>query len=273
MALNRIVNFGTVSSGVKLHYQVHGSTRLPCIVLLNGLLSDSTMWAGTISGIVPFCRVLTFDSRGQGSSDISLDDGPYTPQLLAQDVWELLQVLDIQKPWLVGLSNGSSVGLELLTAHPGAFRGAILASAVPFVDFSMELRLRHWLRCLELGGVQMQFDAAAPYLWSDLFLKQRFNFLKKYYLSNQKYTGDNFIDLRYQIEGVLSWDIRSKLSRIADPVLVLMGDRDLLTPAWMGLELAMLIKGSTFELVPEGSHVFPVEMPDFFVEKIRSFIK
>jgi pimeloyl-ACP methyl ester carboxylesterase len=272
MVLDRTVNFVTVPSGVKLHYHMHGLSELPCIVLLNGLLSDSTMWAGMLSGLTSFCSVLTLDSRGQGSSDAPLD-GPYTVQLLAQDVWGLLRVLNIQRPWLVGLSNGSSVGLELLSMYPGAFRGAVLASAVPFVDFSMELRLRHWLHCFELGGVQMQFDAAAPYLWSDCFLKQRFHFLKKYYLSSRQYLGDDLVDLRYQIEGALSWDIRPKLSSIEEPVLVLMGDRDLLTPAWMGLQLARLIKHSIFELVPEGSHTFPVERPSFFVEKIRSFIE
>ena len=270
-AVNRTERFATISSGVRLHYKLHGLPGLPWVVLLNGLLSSSAMWAGLISSITSFCRVLTFDSRGQGSSDAPLD-GPYTVQLLAQDTQELLQILNIQQPWLVGLSIGSSVGLELLAAHPGLFKGAVLASAVSFVDFSMQLRLRHWLHCLEVGGVQMQFDAAAPYIWGDRFLKQRFNILKKYYLSDQKYTSNALIDLRYQIVGAMFWDIRPKLCNVEEPVLILMGGKDLLTPAWMGLELAKLIKRSKFEVIQEASHTFPVESPSIFAKRIRSFI-
>jgi len=271
--LNRTVNFVTVSGCVDLYYQLNGSSELPCVILINGLLSDSTMWNGVASELMSSCRVLTFDHRGQGRSDVPMDR-PYTPHLLAQDAWELLQKLNIKRPWLIGLSNGSSVGLELLVAHPGAFGGAVLSSAVPFVDFSMELRLRHWLRCFEVGGVQLQFDAAAPYLWSDWFLKRRFDALKKHYLSSRKPIGDNMVnDLSYQIEGALSWDIRSSLIEVEDPVLILSGDRDLLTPAWMGLKLASFIKHAFFEIVPKGSHTFPVEMPIFFAERIGSFIK
>ena len=89
-----------------------------------------------------------------------------------------MEVLNIRQPWLAGLSNGSSIGLELLAAHPGAFRGAVLTSAVRRTDFAMALRLRHWLHCLELGGPGLQFDAAAPYLWGDAFLAQRHPVLK-----------------------------------------------------------------------------------------------
>jgi pimeloyl-ACP methyl ester carboxylesterase len=268
---NHKSNLVTVSGTVKLYYQIHGSPGLPWVVLLNGLLSDSTMWSGLIHDLVPFCRVLTFDSRGQGGSDAPID-GPYMVHLLAQDAWELLRALDIQSPWLVGLSNGSSVGLELLAAHPDAFRGAMLASAVPFVNFSMQLRLRHWLCCLDLGGIQMQFDAAAPYIWSDHFLEKKFNILKKYYLFGQKYTNNTLFDLRYQIEGALFWDIRSRLCDIECPVSIIMGDMDLLTPACMGLDLARLIKCSEFEVIKGASHAFPVEFPSMFAKKIYNFI-
>jgi pimeloyl-ACP methyl ester carboxylesterase len=259
----------TLPGGVKLHYRVQGEPGAPWMVLINGLLADTTMWAGALRGLARDHRVLTYDSRGQGLSDAP-PEGPYPVDLLARDAWELFALLDIRRPWLVGLSNGSSIGLELLAAHPGAFRGAVLTSAVAHTDFSMALRLRHWLRCLELGGPGLQFDAAAPYLWGDAFLAQRYPVLRTYFLK-QKYTDEPFHGSSHQIEGVLQWDIRPRLGAIQDPVLLLAGAEDLLTPVWKCLETAKLINHSRFEIVPGVGHAFPVENPRAFTRRVREF--
>ena len=261
--------WAVLAGGVKLHYRIQGQPGAPWMVLFNGLLSDTTMWAGVLPGLTARHRVLTFDSRGQGKSDAPLE-GPYPVPLMAAEAWELMQILDIQRPWLVGLSNGSSMALELLVAHAGAFPGAVLTSAVPRIDFSMAIRLRHWLQCLELGGPALQFEAAAPDLWGDAFLAQRYPVLKNYFLK-QKYMNEPFHGSRHQIEGVLHWDISSKLGVIKDPVLFLAGAEDLLTPAWKCLETAQRVPHSRFEVVPGVGHAYPIENPKGFSERVGKF--
>src|ERR1035438_5177460 len=98
--------FAMLPSGLKLHYRVQGHPDGPWMVLLNGLLSDTTMWAGVLPGLTDRFRILTFDSRGQGKSDAPLE-GPYPTALLASEAWELFRILNITQPWLIGLSNGS----------------------------------------------------------------------------------------------------------------------------------------------------------------------
>ncbi len=43
--------FVPLRSGLKLHYRVQGNPHGPWLVLLNGLLSDTTMWDGAPSAI------------------------------------------------------------------------------------------------------------------------------------------------------------------------------------------------------------------------------
>jgi hypothetical protein len=43
--------YAKLASGVKLHYRVQGNPEGPWLVLLNGLLSDTTMWDGAPSAI------------------------------------------------------------------------------------------------------------------------------------------------------------------------------------------------------------------------------
>ncbi|MBL0209842.1 MAG: alpha/beta fold hydrolase [Holophagaceae bacterium] len=261
--------FATLASGVRLHYRVQGDPSKPWLVLLNGLLSDTTMWAGVLPGLAGHFRVLTFDSRGQGRSDAP-EPGPYPTALLAAEAWELMQTLGVEKPWLVGLSNGSAMSLELLADHPQAFAGAVLTSSVAWTDFAMGLKSEHWARCLEVGGPLMQFDAVAPFLWGDRFLEARHGVLRAYH---QVVTGRGPIHgPLHQIRGVAGWDIRDRLPRISAPVLLLCGAEDLLTPPWRCLETAQLIPHARLEMVAGIGHSFPVEDPKAFVQRVLGFV-
>ena len=262
--------FATLSSGLKLHYRVQGKPDGPWLVLLNGLLSDTTMWAGVLSGLADRFRIVTFDSRGQGRSEAPLD-GPYPTTLLAAEAWELLEILGVRQPWLIGLSNGSAMSLELLTEHPDAFAGAVLTSAMSRFDTAMELKAEHWAHCLEVGGPLMQFDAVAPFLWGDAFLESRHGVLRAYHQSVTGGDRPRHGNL-HQIRGTLGWDIRDRLARIRVPVLLLSGAEDLLTPPWKCQETAQRIIGSRFEVVPGIGHAYPVEDPKGFVVRVRQFI-
>lgn len=261
--------FATLPSGLRLHYRVQGPEDAPWMVLLNGLLSDTTMWAGVLPGLTQRFRVLTFDSRGQGKSEAPVV-GPYPTAQLAEDAWELFQVLGVTRPWLVGLSNGSAMSLELLSARPGAFAGGVLTSCVPHIDFAMALKAEHWARCLEVGGPLLQFDAVAPYLWGDRFLEARHGVLRAYH---QAVTGQGGHDhgALHQIRGLLGWDVRARLDQVRDPLLLLVGAEDLLTPPWKCMETAKLIKHSRFEVLPALGHAFPVEDPKGFVSRVLDF--
>jgi 3-oxoadipate enol-lactonase len=262
--------FATLASGLKLHYRVQGHPDGPWLVLLNGLLSDTTMWAGVLPGLADRFRILTFDSRGQGRSDAPLE-GPYPTAQLASEAWELFERLGVVRPWLLGLSNGSAMSLELLCAHPQALSGAVLTSAMPCFDFALSLKAEHWARCLEVGGPLMQFDAVAPFLWGDAFLEARHGVLRAYH---QVVTGGDKPQHGnlHQIRGTLGWDIRDRLDRIQAPVLLLSGAEDLLTPPWKCLETARRISHSRFEVVSGIGHAYPVEAPKAFVARVREFI-
>lgn len=74
------------------------------------------------------------------------------------------------------------------------------------------------------------------------------------------------------MEGILDWDIRDRLGALKDPVLLLAGAEDLLTPPWKCLETARLIPHSRFEVVPGVGHAFPVEDPKGFARRVTAFI-
>lgn len=268
--------------GVRLHYRIQGNPSGPWLVLLNGLLSDTTMWAGVLPGLTADFRVLTWDMRGQGRTRAPFGEA-YPVAQHAEDAWALLDGLGLRRPWLVGLSNGASVSLELLSGHLGAFAGAVLTSCMPRIDFTTRLRILHWIQCLEVGGPLMQFDAVAPYLWGDRFLEQRHGVLRAYHQVVSGGRGDlrnagaeaqetALAGARAQMAGVLDWDIRDRLDRIQDPLLLLCGAEDLLTPPWKCLESARGIPHARFEVIPGIGHAYPVEDPKAFAARLKAFV-
>jgi len=266
-------------SGITLHYRLQGDPSKPLLVLLNGLLSDTTMWAGVLPHLGPHFRILTFDFRGQGRS-AAPEGEPYRVPQHAADAWALLDHLGLRNPWLAGLSNGSNVALEMLALQPGRCQGAILTSAMPCMDFSSRLRIAHWIQCLELGGPLLQFDAVAPYLWGDRFLEARHGILRAYHQVISAGRGDaahrseevNYQGARLQMEGVLDWDGRACLPLVQVPVLVLAGEEDLLTPPWKCRATASGIAKGRFEQIPGIGHAYPVEDPRGYADRVLRFV-
>ena len=229
-------------------------------MLLNGLLSDTTMWAGVLPGLTDRFRVLTFDSRGQGRSDAP-EEGPYPRPCWPQEAWDLFAALGIA----ASLARGP---VQWQRHQPGTagHPSRRLRRGGPHqwharIDFAMGLRTEHWIHCLEVGGPLMQFDAAAPFLWGDAFLEPRHGVLRAYHQVVTGGAGKPLHGNLHQIRGILGWDIRERLSLIQDPVLLLCGAEDLLTPPWKCLETARRIPGSRFEIVPGIGHAYPVEDP------------
>jgi pimeloyl-ACP methyl ester carboxylesterase len=63
------------------------------------------------------------------------------------------------------------------------------------------------------------------------------------------------------------------LSRIEVPVLVIAGERDTFTPAFLAQAMAEAIPQGELMIVPRGSHVAPIEQPDLINARIETFLR
>src|SRR5271154_3126091 len=95
-------------SGTRFHYRLDGATNAPVVVLSNSLGTNLAMWDAQILAFAQKFRVLRYDSRGHGASDIT--PGPYSIAGLAQDVVGLLDALQISAAHYCGLSVGGLIG-------------------------------------------------------------------------------------------------------------------------------------------------------------------
>jgi pimeloyl-ACP methyl ester carboxylesterase len=110
--------------GVHLNVEVHGPDAAPTVVLIHGWTCSIPFWAPVISALREDLRVVVYDQRGHGASDVP-GQGHYSVQALVDD---LTAVLDAalppgQKAILAGHSMG---GMTIMAA---ALRPSILSRA------------------------------------------------------------------------------------------------------------------------------------------------
>ena len=94
-------------NGTNLYYETHG-TEGPWLTFSHSLACSTAMWGPQIAEFSRRFRVLSFDTRGHGQSDAP--PGPYTLELLADDLAALLAKLGITHTHFCGLSMGGMIG-------------------------------------------------------------------------------------------------------------------------------------------------------------------
>ena len=115
----------TTINGIEINYEVHGKDGAPWIVWCHSLACSVRMWDPQIAAFKDRYRLLVHDMRGHGAS--SAPKGPYTLDMLADDVLALTKSLNIQRGIFVGLSIGGMIGQTLALRGGGPFERMVLA--------------------------------------------------------------------------------------------------------------------------------------------------
>jgi pimeloyl-ACP methyl ester carboxylesterase len=104
---------------IELHYECLGEGEP--LVLVHGLGANLAFWYLSVaSSLAQNYRVILYDLRGHGESSTPISDpqSGYTLPDMAQDLFNLLQALEISHTHLVGHSFGARVALYYAMQHP-----------------------------------------------------------------------------------------------------------------------------------------------------------
>ena len=144
----------TLPSGVTIHYQQVGTG--PDLVMVHGLTGNLAVWhLQIVPRLADHFRILTYDLRGHGYSDVPADG--YSPQDMAEDLAQLLEALEIERPVIVGHSYGADIALYLAAAYPERVSEVIaIESALPALEDSRRgedwVGWSYWAGALEQAG-------------------------------------------------------------------------------------------------------------------------
>src|SRR3990167_1041902 len=109
------------------YYEIHGNGQP--VVLISGYSCDHLAWLPILAGLSKHFQVILFDNRAIGRT---VDKGiPLSVELMAQDVIDLAQQLQLNKPHIIGHSMGGTIAPTIAGLYPGEIsKVCILASSV-----------------------------------------------------------------------------------------------------------------------------------------------
>jgi pimeloyl-ACP methyl ester carboxylesterase len=113
-------------NGANIHYHVTGD-GMP-IIFVHPPLLNQEIFNYQKAQLADLYKVVTFDIRGHGQSFYS--EAPVTYPLVAEDMKQLLDFLDIGQAVVCGYSTGSTIALEAMLTYPDRFVGGVLVSAM-----------------------------------------------------------------------------------------------------------------------------------------------
>ena len=113
------------ANGIRTYYEVVGGGD-PLLLLHNDALSLD-VWRRLIPHLAARHRVIAYDRRGHGQSEIPAREAPYSVEVLVEDLRGLLDGLGISEADLFGCSGGAVTALAFALASPERVRRLILA--------------------------------------------------------------------------------------------------------------------------------------------------
>ena len=106
--------------GARIWYSSYGSGKP--VILLHGGLGHSGNWGYQLPTLLRSgYRAVLIDSRGHGRS--TRDQRPFSYELMASDVLAVMDALHLEKPGLVGWSDGACTALILAARAPSRIPG------------------------------------------------------------------------------------------------------------------------------------------------------
>lgn len=247
------------------------------LLLLNGTGSPMSEWdPGFLQAMSADRRVIVFDYPGLGQSTArSLRSFPE----MADSIWQLLQDLGVERPDILGWSMGGFVAQELLRRHPDGVDRTVLVGTNPG---GRGARLGpKWVQKADSDSD----GSDRTYLRTNYPATQCAQARGRQFLSRleQAVVAGRYpmphtpgATYRRMVRAEDPW-LRSQrnakaLPGLRSPVLVMVGDRDVITPPGNSRAIAALIPGATLVTVPAAGHSVLFQDPEQTASVIGAFL-
>ena len=246
---------------MSLHHRLDGPAGAPVVVLSNSLGTTLEMWDPQLPALTRSFRVLRYDQRGHGRSDVP--PGPYTLGELGQDLLGLLDRLDLERVSCCGLSLGGMVGMWLAGNAPERLDRLVLACTSAYLGPPETWIDRAAL--VRTEGTAAVADAVMERWFTERFRTDQGSTVARYRAMVAETPSEGYAAC---CEAIRDWDFREQLGSIVAPTLVVAGAADPATPPEHAELIAQRIPGARLVVLPDVAHLANVETTAAFDEAV-----
>lgn len=250
---------------MKTHYKLEGTPNSPVLVFSNSLGSNLTMWDELVPLLLPYFRVLRYDTRGHGQSTVT--EGEYDIALLANDVIQLTNDLGIDKFAFCGLSMGGLIG-QYLGIHYGDHLTHLILSNTG-AKIGDEARWKERAERIAKEGTQGMAQETMSRWFSDSFCASNPQMVQQMSEMFAASPDQGYISCCSVLRDA---DFRTSLKTIDVPTLVITGEVDPVTNVEQAEFIVSQIKQAQLCIIPATKHLCATENPHLYVEQLLNFI-
>ena len=249
---------------MKTNYKIEGTPNSPVLVFSNSLGTDMRMWDAVVPLLLPYFRIIRYDTRGHGQSEVT--SNPYTVAQLGQDVIDLLDDLNLEKVHFCGLSMGGQIGQWLGIHHSSRLNKLILCNTAAQIGAAKAWNDR--IELIKQNGMQAVWERTQKVWFTDAYIKD--NTLKINELASM-FLGNDTLGYTNCCAAVRDADFRTLLGKIEVPTLVIAGDEDPATTVEDAKFLVNNIRGAGLDVL-SARHIPAVEQAELFAESLINFL-
>ena len=259
----------TVNNGIEIFYTRTGSGEKPAILLAHGLTDSGLCWHQLAGDLEENYDLIMYDAYGHGKSS-RVD--PAKPIELVENMHELVEALELEKPAVIGHSMGAATAAGFAAKYPEMV-SAIVLEDPPWSDIkptqkqflaTMEEWKKRTLSAKEktIKNLVKLKKKESPN-WEEAILKE---------WAQSKHDMDpNFFD-QYPYQD-MSWQKTAK--EITVPTLIVTGDVErgaIVTPA-IGMEAVQLLDKGEFGHISAAGHCVRYEQYLPYLRMVNLFLK
>ncbi|MFM7044141.1 MAG: alpha/beta fold hydrolase [Ilumatobacteraceae bacterium] len=228
------------------------------MVLLHGLMGSRLSWEPQLAALGAACRVVAWDAPGYGMSVPLAGHADFAA--FADAVARLLDVLDVERAHLVGLSFGGMIAQYVARRHPSRLATLSLLSTSPKFGLdgtSPDAWRRSRLAALDAGerpvdlAPRVLASIAGPGIGEEALAGQ---------VAAAALVPSSA--LRVAVDVLVTHDSRPWLGELAAPTVVLVGEADRETPVDYAQAIASSVSGASLHVIAGAGHLLNVEAPD-----------
>lgn len=250
-----------------LHVEQYGAG--PDVLLIGGLGDPIEAWQSQLDDLADRYRITAFDNRGAGRSP--LPDVPLTIPSMADDAATVLRALDIESAHVAGFSGGGVIAQELALRHSGLVRSLVLMSTWARPDSYWRAMTTSWRWMAESAPDERTF-LKSFFVWIYTHRAHEDGTVARIIDETLAFPYNASVDaIQMTIDALSSHETADRLHQVTAPTLVLAGDEDITSPPRYGRQVADLIRGATFEVLPGEAHQPFQEVPDVFNARVDAF--
>lgn len=249
----------------QIYYEQAGAGD--CIILIHGFAMDTRGWDRQFNVFSEHYRVVRYDLRGFGQSDL-----PKAQYSTLDDLHAMMDQLGIEKACIVGISLGGSLAVEFALTYPERITGLVLAGSTlrgyPFSDDYIKEFL-HYRKIARREGIAV---AQSEMLDNPLLesITRTPALLAPIKDMIRDYSGFHW--LKHDPHRVFYPPVMVRLSEVTCPVQIIVGQRDIPDIRAIAERLGSEIKQARKIMIPDIGHMVNMEATEQFNQIVLDFM-